>query len=403
MEMTSTLSVLCSELKDELTSRILPYWMAHTLDHEHGGFAGRITHENEIVRGAEKGVVLNARILWTFSASHRILGGDRYRSIANRAYDYLTTAFRDEQHGGYYWMLTHDGRPADDRKHVYAQAFVLYGLTEYYRASGRQAALDEAIGLFERIERYAHDPDHGGYHEAFDRKWVLLEDVRLSAKDEHERKSMNTHLHVIEAYTNLYRAWPDAGLRTQLHSLTDLFITRILDPETGHFHLFMDEEWRPKSGTVSFGHDIEASWLLLDAAEVVGDDDLRQRVRDVSIDVAHVTLEEGQDEDGGLFNEGGPGGVVDTDKDWWPQAEAVVGFLRAYEETGDCAFAEAAQASWTFIKRHIIDEVNGEWFGRVSREGVAYDGEDKVGPWKCPYHNGRACLEAVGRWGAGTL
>lgn len=397
MEMTSTLSTLRSELRDELTLRILPYWMEHAIDHVHGGFVGRITQNNEVVAGAEKGVVLNARILWTFSAAHRSLGGDRYRAVADRAYEYLTTSFRDDEQGGFYWMLAHDGCPADDRKHVYAQAFVLYGLTEYYRASGHEPALDEAIHLFDRIEQYAHDLDHGGYHEAFDRYWLLLEDVRLSAKDEHERKSMNTHLHVLEAYANLYRVWPDAGLRAQLQGLTEVFITRILQAETKHFLLFFDEDWRPKSSTVSYGHDIEASWLLLDAADVLGDDDLRQRVREVSIDIARVTLAEGVDDDGGLFNEGGPAGIIDTDKDWWPQAEAIVGFLRAYEETGEGRFAGAAQASWDFIKRFVVDEEHGEWFGRVARDGVPREGEDKVGPWKCPYHNARACLEAIGR------
>lgn len=395
METMTRLSTLRSQLRDELTGRILPYWMGHALDHVHGGFVGRITHNNEIVGGEEKGVVLNARILWTFAAAHRMLGGQAYRDVADRAYDYLTTAFHDDEEGGYYWMLTHDGRPADDRKHVYAQAFVVYGLTEYSRATGHEPALDEAICLFDRIERHAHDLEHGGYHEAFDRSWVLLEDVRLSEKDDHERKSMNTHLHLLEAYTNLYRVWPDAGLRKQLQSLTEVFITKILRRETGHFLLFFDEDWRPKSEAVSFGHDIEASWLLLDAADVLGDADLRQRVSDVAVSIARATLAEGQDEDGGLFNEGGPSGIIDSDKDWWPQAEAVVGFLRAYEETGDEAFADAAQASWDFIKRFIIDKKNGEWFGRVSRDGTAYVGEDKVGPWKCPYHNGRACLNVL--------
>ncbi len=397
METTSTLAALRDELGTELTERILPYWMEHTIDHVHGGFVGRITQKNEIVDGAEKGLVLNARILWTFSAAYRVLGDERYRVVADRAYAFMTNAFRDHAHRGYYWMLTYDGRPADDRKHVYAQAFALYGVAEYYRATGHEPALDEAISLFDLIERYAHDLDHGGYHEAFDRAWARLDDARLSDKDAHERKSMNTHLHVLEAYTNLFRVWPDAGLLTQLHALTDVFIHRILRGETRHFLLFFDEDWRPKSTAVSFGHDIEASWLLLDAAEVLGDDELRRQVRDVAVDIARLTLSEGQDHDGGLFNQGGPSGIADTDKDWWPQAEAIVGFVRAYEETGDSAFVKAAEASWAFIKRFVVDEEYGEWFGRVSRDGAPYDEEDKVGSWKCPYHNSRACLEIMDR------
>ena len=394
METTTAAATLRAEMKVELVERILPFWMERTIDDEHGGFVGCINHDNEIVPRAEKGLVLNARILWTFSAAYRVLGEERYRDIAERAYDYLMRAFRDREHGGYYWMVTHDGRPADPRKHIYGQAFALYGISEFARATAHSQARDEAIAIYDLIERHAHDPDHGGYYEAFDRSWKLLEDARLSDKDALERKSMNTHLHVLEAYTNLYRLWPDDVLSDRLRRLTEIFVAPSFRGESGHFVLFFDSDWQPKSTEISYGHDIEASWLLLEAADVIGNADLRTRVRDVAVEIARLTLD-GQDEDGGLFNEGGPEGIADSDKDWWPQAEAIVGFLRAYEETGDVAFVEAAEAAWEFVKRFVRDVENGEWFTRVSRAGVPYEGEDKVGPWKCPYHNGRACLNVL--------
>ena len=397
METTTVAATLRAEMKAELIERILPFWMERTVDDVHGGFVGRINHENEIVPRAEKGLVLNARILWTFSAAYRVLGDERYRALAERAYGYLARAFRDPEHGGYYWMLTHDGRPADPRKHIYAQAFALYGISEYALATSSAAARDEVIALFELIEHHAHDGDHGGYLEAFDRSWSPLEDARLSDKDARESKSMNTHLHLLEAYTNLYRLRPDEELLGRLRGLVELFVGRTFRGDTGHFVLFFDSAWHPKSTAISYGHDIEASWLLLDAADVIGDADLRARVRDRAVEIARLTLEEGQDDDGGLFNEGGPDGIVDTDKDWWPQAEAIVGYLRAYRETGDVAFVEAAEAAWEFIKRFVRDVENGEWFCRVSRAGVPYESEDKVGPWKCPYHSGRACL-TCGTW-----
>ena len=395
METTTATATLRAEMKAELVEHILPFWMERTIDDVHGGFVGCINHNNEIVPRAEKGLVLNARILWTFSAAYRVLGDERYRAVADRAFDYMMRAFCDRVHGGYYWMVTHDGRPADARKHVYAQAFALYGISEYARATASAPARDEAVALYKLIERHAHDREHGGYNEAFDRTWSLLDDARLSDKDPPERKSMNTHLHVLEAYTNLYRLWPDRELSGRLRALIELFVGPSFRSHSGHFVLFFDSDWRPKSRAISYGHDIEATWLLLDAADAIGDEDLRARVRDVAVEVARITRDEGQDEDGGLFNEGGPEGIVDSDKDWWPQAEAIVGFLRAYEETGDAAFLEAAEGAWGFIKRFVRDVENGEWFGRLSRAGVPYEGEDKVGPWKCPYHNGRACLNVL--------
>lgn len=394
----AVLTTLRSELHRELTRDILPYWAERTIDPVHGGFVGRIDGANEVVAQAPKGGILNARLVWTFAAALRVLDEAPYRPLADRAYRHLIERFWDARHGGVYWMLDYRGEPLDRRKHVYAQAFAIYGLSEYHRATGDPASLDRAVELFHLIERHAADAEHGGYREAFSREWVRLDDARLSAKDADEKKSMNTHLHVLEAYTNLYRAWPDPVLRKRQEALLAIFLDVIVDPETGHLGLFFDDDWTPKSDVVSYGHDIEASWLLLEAADVLGGSALRGRVRPVALHIAQATLDDGVDDDGGLFYEadGNPDGHRDTDKHWWPQAEAIVGFLNAYEESGDAAFLDGAIGTWRFIQQTMLD-AEGEWFGRVARDGTPYPDEDKVGPWKCPYHNARACLEVLER------
>lgn len=381
----------------ELTERLLPFWAEQARDDRHGGYVGRITQEGTVVVGADKGVVLTARILWTFSAALRKLGDAARRAPADRARAYLDAFFWDPAHEGVYWTVGPEGQPRDTRKHIYAQAFALYGLAEYHRATGDPDALARAVRLFERVERHARDRAHGGYFEAFDRDWGPLHDVRLSTKDLHAAKSMNTNLHVLEAYTTLYRTHPDARLRDALAALVDVFLERILAPTGDRLLLFFDPDWTPLSGTRSFGHDIEASWLLRDAADAVGDDLLRRRVRPVARALARATRRDGQDADGGLFNEAYADGRLDDDKHWWPQAEAVVGFLAAYQDTGDDAFRDAALAAWAFTERHLLDHHGGEWYGRVARDGTPYPDEDKVGLWKCPYHNARACLEALAR------
>ena len=397
MEAERLTSWLRDGLYRELVEHILPYWMEHALDREHGGFVGRITQENRVVSDAAKGSVLNSRILWSFSAAYRVLGQSEYRQVASRAYDYLKSRFVDAEHGGVYWTLNHTGEPCDTRKHVYAQAFAIYGLSEYVRATDHEPARELAIGIYRSVERHGTDPEHGGYFEAFSREWDPLEDVRLSAKEPNTAKSMNTHLHLLEAYTNLYRVWPVSPLRRHLTALLDLFLTTIVDAGRNHLVAFFDADWSPRSRCISFGHDIEASWLLLEAADVLGDAVRRKRTREVCLDIARVTAKEGLDEDGGLFNETTTDGAVDTDKHWWPQAEAIVGFLNAYQESGDVSFLTAAAASWTFARKYIVDSRHGEWFFRVDRRGSPYGEEDKVGVWKCPYHNARVCLEVITR------
>ncbi len=394
--MTKGLASLAASARAELVDHILPFWADRAVDPA-GGFVGRIDGHGRVVAGAPKGAVLTARILWTFAAACHALGTDRWRAEADRAYDALRTRFADPEHGGVFWTVAPDGTPVDDKKQVYAQAFAIYALAEHARQRGDGEALAWAQDLYRLLEDRAVDPEYGGYVEAFSRDWGPAADLRLSEKDADAPKSMNTHLHVLEAYTALYRVWPDAGLADRLHALVEIFLDRIVDPETGHLALFSGLDWAPLSADVSFGHDIEASWLLDEAVAVLGDDDLAERVRPVALRLARLTLEEGLDVDGGLFNERGADGHLDTDKHWWPQAEAVVGFLNAYEHTGDESFSGAARRTWAFIQRAIVDRDGGEWYFRVDRDGVPYREEDTVGPWKCPYHNARACMEIVER------
>ncbi|MCL6457239.1 MAG: AGE family epimerase/isomerase [Gorillibacterium sp.] len=376
---------------------ILSFWQQHTPDPVNGGFYGAITDSMEVRKEADRGLVLNARILWTFSTAYRALGDAGYREMADRAYAYLLAHFWDRAHGGWYWMLDYQGNSVQDKKQVYGQAFAIYALTEYHRATGVEEAKQMAIKTFDLLEKYAYDPANKGYFEAFAGDWSPTEELSLSDKDLNEKKSMNTHLHVMEGYTNLLRVWDSAELRKKQGELIDVTIDYIIDPGTAHFLLFFDELWTSKSEHISYGHDIEGSWLLLEAAEVLGDEVRVKRAEEIAIRMAKATLEQGVDSDGGLINEGDAQGYTDTDKDWWPQAEAVVGFLNAYQMTGEDAYFNAAIRSWDFIDRFIVDKENGEWFGKVSRDGIPYRREMKVDPWKCPYHNGRACLEVMER------
>lgn len=385
------------ELTKELKENILGFWMKHTVDKEQGGFFGEITSDLQVHTGADKSLVLNTRLLWTFSAAYRLYKDKSYLELASRAYDYLTKHFFDKDYGGLYWMLAADGTPSNDKKQVYGQAFGIYALSEYHRATGSEDALALAIELFHILEKYSYDPVHKGYVEALARDWQMTGDFSLSDKDLNEKKSMNTHLHIMEAYTNLYRVWQSPLLQEKQAELIEVTIQHIVDPQTGHFLLFFDEQWQVKSDHISYGHDIEGSWLLVEAAEVLGNERLLQLAKKAAVQMAEATYNKGVDADGGIINEANVSGYIDTNKDWWPQAEAMVGFYNAYQLTGDEKHYEAAQRSWEFIQQYIVDQEHGEWFWSVSREGTPQRNQPKVSAWKCPYHNSRACMEMLER------
>jgi mannobiose 2-epimerase len=372
--------------------------MLKVKDDERGGFFGYLGDDGKADPAAPKGAVLNARILWTFSAALRRFGEPALLAMAERAFEVVVGRFWDETEGGLYWMLDAGGRPLEDRKQTYALAFGIYALAEYAHATGLSSALDRAQALYRSIEKHAADRRGGGYWEARSRNWRPLEDVRLSAKDENAPKSMNTHLHVLEAYATLLRLWDDPGLRDRLRALLSLFADRVVDPDTGHLRLFFDESFAAVGGGISYGHDIEASWLLVEAAGVLGDEESLRSIRRLARRMATVTLDEGFDrKNGGLFAERHPDTRLDDDKHWWMQAEAVVGFLQAYELTREERFLAAAERTWRFIDAFLVDRVHGEWRWRVRRDGQIVPGLPKVEPWKCPYHNSRAAFEVMAR------
>jgi len=388
---------LKQELKEELTHNILPFWMDKMTDDINGGYYGQMTGRNQLVSNAPKGGILNARILWTFSSAALYFNNALYTQYAKRAKDYAFEHFFDSENGGAYWMLNADGSPADTKKQIYSQAFFIYALVEYYRVTNDAACLDKAIDLFRLIEKYSFDATQNGYFEAYSKEWVLLEDLRLSEKDANEKKTMNTHLHILEAYTNLYRIWKNEELAKQLKNLIDIFLNKIINSKTYHLDLFFDENWNCKSTLFSYGHDIEAAWLLEEAAVVLGNVEVLKKVRDVALKVADAAAE-GVQPNGSIVNEKNSAtGHVDTNCDWWPQAEAMVGFFSAYELSKDEAYAMKTLAAWEFIKANIVDTEEGEWHWSVSSTGKVDNNNDKAGFWKCPYHNGRMCLELMTR------
>lgn len=360
-----------------------------------GGFYGRITGEGALDAEAPRGAILYSRILWTFSAAYRTLKCPEYLECATRAKTWLLSYFYDEQYGGVYWEVAADGTPLDCRKQFYALGFALYGLSEYHRATGDGKALEYAVRLFETIERHAFDTMRNGYIEAASRDWNPIDDMRLSDKDDNTPKTMNTHLHILEPYTNLYRVWPDARLRERLINLIGIFLDKIESPLTHHLGLFFDNDWCEKScGVYSYGHDIEASWLLLEAAHAVGDAELTERVKRHSRRIADAALE-GYQSDGSLIYEHRADGSLDRERHWWVQAECVVGlmWLCTYHGIGE-ALAQA-EKTWEYIRTHLVDTADGEWFWSIREDGSVNRTDDKAGFWKCPYHNSRMCLEVM--------
>ena len=386
------------EMQEVLQQNILRFWLDKMQDRERGGFYGRIDGHGQLHAEAEKGAILNARILWAFSAAYRVLGDREYLEAAQRARQYLVAHFIDPDYGGVYWSVDCEGRPLDTKKQFYAIGFALYGLSEFVRATGDGEALEQAIALYRCIEEHALDHEYNGYIEAMTRDWQPIADMRLSELDANYPKSQNTHLHIIEPYTNLYRVWKSAELKASLRNLIDIFTDRILNPATHHLDLFFDMNWTRGAGALeSYGHDIECSWLIHEAALVLGDADVLKKVEPVVRMVAQAS-EKGLNADGSMVHEANlDTGYVDSDLHWWVQAEAVVGFFNLWQHFHDEAALEKANHCWQYIKDNLIDYENGEWYWSRHKDGRLNLDDDKAGFWKCPYHNSRMCLEIMER------
>jgi mannobiose 2-epimerase len=388
---------LKQDVRDVLENNILNYWIDKATDNERGGYYGEIDGHEQVVPNADKGAILNARILWAFSAAYRVLGNPVYLKAATRAKDYIVENFIDHENGGVYWSVDCDGKPKDTKKQTYAIGFAIYGLSEYARATGDKDALNAAIGLYKDIETHAFDAENNGYTEALTLDWQPIADMRLSDKDENGSKTMNTHLHIIEPYTNLFRVWPDAGLEKQIRNLLQIFTNIFLNKHTHHLDLFFDDKWNGHRNIQSFGHDIEASWLLHETALVLVDKKLITSVEPIIIAIANAA-DEGLQEDGSMIYERWTDSQrVNSQRQWWVQCENIIGHINLYQYFGDKEALQKAIRCWQYTKEHIIDWKKGEWFWGIKPDGTRDLDNDKAGFWKCPYHNSRLCLELIER------
>ena len=403
--MTEKETILKREVEEVLQKNILPFWLKMQ-DMENGGYYGQMKGDGTIVKDANKGGILNARILWSFSAAYRVLGNPEYLQAATRAKDYFVEHFIDPIYGGTYWELDYKGNPLDTKKQFYAIGFAIYGLSEYTRATGDREALNLALSLFNVIEEHSLDQVYNGYIEACTREWGTLADMRLSELDANYPKSQNNHLHIIEPYTNLYQCMkelPEAPdemrhVECALRNLIDIFCDHILNPQTSHLDLFFENDWTRGAGHLeSYGHDIECSWLMHEAALVLADEEVLRKVEPIVRRVAKAS-EKGLNADGSMTHEANlDTGYVDADRHWWVQAEAVVGFYNIYQYLHDEDAMEKTLACWQYIKENLIDEELGEWFWSCDPEGNINRHDDHAGFWKCPYHNSRMCLELLQR------
>jgi len=394
-----------SAAERELRENILPFWLKYARDREHGGFHAYLNEDLKAFDGFPRGALLTSRILWTFSAAYRRYHDPGYLEMARWAFRDQMERFRDPKFGGLYWSVAADGKADDDHKQVYGQVFGVYALAEYYRATGEKTALDEAVAIYRLVEKNAADSTHGGYFDSLDRKWRRISGADANILGE-APKSQNSHIHILEAYTNLLRVWPDPALRERQRALVELTMSKIIDARTHHLVLFMQDDWTRIGDEISYGHDIELSWLLVEAAELLGDPGLLARAKTAALDIARVTNEQGLDAAGGVYMEGNPKGPTNTRKEWWEQAEAVVGFINAYQLSGDSKYYDYAMRSWKFIQEKFVDP-RGDWYELLNpdctpllqvktRDGQVYPAA-KLSIWKCPYHNSRCCLEQIER------
>lgn len=392
---SGTYAALFKEFEVELFS-IADWWAENAIDRVNGGFVGETDIHGVAKPRANKGGILHARILWFFSEIAGFTGNEKYRRLADVAYDYLTTHFWDKEYYGIYWEIDCHGSVVDSKKHVYAQSFAIYAFCAYRRLTGSDDALAKAVELYRQIETSAYDPDSSGYREAFNRTWEEISNSALSDAEPDFPRTMNTHLHLFEAITALYTVFPDKGVQFSLRRLLGCFTGYFVSPGNFHLRMYFDNAWQDQSTSYSYGHDIECSWLLWESAEAIGDNRLSSALAPVVINMVNACLnnslgEHGEILDGYDLKERKP----IASRPWWIQAEALVGFLNAYSMTGEVQYFRAFQNIWLFINEYLIDGKEGEWhwYSILDREKSPY----KTGFWKAPYHNGRAMLEVCKR------
>lgn len=384
---------MSSEMLTHLQERIIPFW-DNLRDDDNGGFYGYMDFNHNLDKKAVKGCILNSRILWFYSAVYNLTKDKKYLKNADHAYEFLKNIFLDEENGGVYWMATYDGKVNGSMKHTYNQAFAIYALAEYYRANGKEEALGIAKDIFNTIE--THCKDSLGYLEQFDKEWHEIDNIELSENGVISKKTTNTHLHILEAYTNLYTVWKDERVKKQLLYVMDKFRNTIYDEKNNWFRIFFDQKWNVSIEVQSYGHDIETCWLLKRAADVIGDEELIKDTVEYTTKVAEKIYETAYT-DHGLHNECVEG-KLNTDRVWWVQAEAVIGFYNNFQLTGDKKYYEASCNMWEYIKNYMVEKrADGDWYWLVAENGKPYEEKPIVEPWKCPYHTGRMCMEIIRR------
>ena len=384
-----------NEVAADLTENLLPWWSAKTVDYENGGFYGRVRLNDTVIADADKAGIMNARILWTYSAAYRITKDTSYLRLATRAKDYCLNYFIDKEFGGAYYTLDYKGTPKNTVKHVYTNSYFIYGFSEYARATGDKEALETAKVIFELIEKYAFDQEFNGYFEDFNREWERIH-LRMLGTANIDEKTQNTSMHLMEAYANLYRVWPEERMASRLRNLVELFLDKIIDLDTYHLVYVMDRELNSVSEIDSYGHDIECVWLLREAALLLGDPQLLKRVESAAVKIAEA-VEKAIQPDGSLIYENNRAtGRINENRSWWAQVETIVGYFDAWEISGEEKFLDYAINCWNYTRNHFIDTTYGGWFSSVSPNGEVRRG-DKASHWTCPYHNGRMAMEIIER------
>ena len=384
---------MLNEIKNELLNHIIPFWDSLE-DKTYGGFYGFMDNSLKLDKNAEKGVILHSRILWFYSNCYLTLKEEKYLEKAKGCYEFMAKYCVDRENGGVYWMMNADGSVKDDMKHTYCQAFFVYALSSYYDASKDKSALDLAMEIFNTIEEKC--TDEVAYLEAMSRTWELVENDALSENGLMADKTMNTTLHLLEAYTELYRVSKDEKVLARLKFQTGLFLDKIFYSEDDRLLVFFDKNLDVIGDIHSYGHDIEATWLLDRACDVMGDKELSEKVsamnKRIVANIAKLAYK-----DGSLLNERDKT-EINTWRIWWVQAEAVVGFMNGFERYGKSEYKEMSESIWNYIKNNIVDKrQGGEWYSQLDENGVPADFKAVVDPWKCPYHNGRMCLEIINR------
>lgn len=388
------------EFRQVLQQNILQFWIDHAIDRQYGGMIGWLDRQGNPIPPGTKSLVQQSRVVWTFSAAYQRYPLPVYKDVATHTLKFLRQHMWDKKYGGYYWLVDREGRVVDDKKHLYGEGFAIYALAEYARAFQDATARREALELFRLIDQKAHDNANGGYFEAFNTDWnhQLKNPLALNLPD---RKSMNTHIHLLESLTTLYKVTGDPQVRTRVQELFNLCLNKIVDPRQGYLRLYFSNDWKPAedSDTSSYGHDIELSWLITESAKALGRAD-DPRVKQVALALVDHTLRDGFNHElGGVYTEGpveGPAKIKTMS--WWVEAETLVGLLNAYQLTGNRAYRSRFEQQAAFVFDHFVDRQYGEWFRDVQPDGKVTG--NKTDEWKGPYHHARACMEVIQRMGS---